>query len=1015
MSIYLDNILFETDETDVMFKKNYEFIMEILKGKSEQDLTDALNYHSCRNADTHETIQTGLLFALLVEKTVSKSLFVRLNAISRDGLGGVINRVVFLVLKKWDRLTDKTKKRITWLCRELISNGLVDSDKLVNVLLRQCMSGDISPNNIFLTESMLSILDENREWLSRNTMTLRISVYSFVRLMSDHLLPLLKNLLLREVQFIKWCLDNYWLSDLIHIGRDLIRNLLMIAKIPEISIFIQGISKYKNFCAIEGNKYTGVRDSDKNFNVAVPTSETDMTTILFTPTPKFYIISRLTPEIEIKISFILNKVKFGNQKRYQDWFSDSFFLNNENQSIRTDIIRYICSVIHPTNEMLSSNLTPRWAVIGWILMTTTNNVALANAKLALFFDCYFFNQQKDSIMSIEPTVLVMINSIRQRPAMYETLLDFMLQSTVNFWKDGRNLVIKGMRDSLKYLVDMKVIMHAKMIFSSSFYQNENLVKLAKYIFNFIDFDKTLGSKSIVTETKPPEPIKKAEEPVPSELDNPANFSDDESIILVPDEKTCNLKKFELTLRFKKFIKPNIIEMLDKLKFASDCNFYKNFSMINTKVISAKSNYKWILTVVMNIVLKNKTDLYLSQIKNIAKIILCLISIDLGEFINPSLNLDKPLIIFFDFMTNFLRENANIEFIQEFYKLEKNIYQSVENTTEILNNLPSNVQTTLKIFSVLFTEIYKLNDYIGYWYLYYTFKQISTSENSHVYIFYEIYNINFNASCEMEYPYNKQTFLIASKSQKLLGVSDFLINDVENLSLSNPKLLIDLIPTLFIYYKNTCCGNTFILHSILSCINVEEFATIENCSYLGFEYFDESTIVPVLIFFYTSSVSFIEKIFIWKLFETFNFAISLVFIQDLIQIDCSLLYGNLTSYLKRQFPDIQLLKFLFTRQFTVGQDTFINIVSCAITYWCVFWKNSIFDNVLFQFATLLYQTNTKDFDQIQLFLNVLLNSSTHTKFLLHYQHNTTLSLIIKNLLDIKSDYYIAYSLLFKMFI
>ena len=43
----------------------------------------------------------------------------------------------------------------------------------------------------------------------------------------------------------------------------------------------------------------------------------------------------------------------------------------ESQSLRCDLIRYICCVFHPSNELLCSDIIPRWAVIGWLLQTCT--------------------------------------------------------------------------------------------------------------------------------------------------------------------------------------------------------------------------------------------------------------------------------------------------------------------------------------------------------------------------------------------------------------------------------------------------------------------------------------------------------------------------------------------------------------------------------------------------------------------------------------------------------------------
>ena len=121
-------------------------------------------------------------------------------------------------------------------------------------------------------------------------------------------------------------------------------------------------------------------------------------------------------------------MRFGQQKRYQDWFQKQYLSTAESQSLRCDLIRYICGVVHPSNEVLSSDILPRWAIIGWLLTTCTvrrrglrpsaagpapaptrlsarflclqSNVAASNAKLALFYDWLFFNPEKDSIMNI---------------------------------------------------------------------------------------------------------------------------------------------------------------------------------------------------------------------------------------------------------------------------------------------------------------------------------------------------------------------------------------------------------------------------------------------------------------------------------------------------------------------------------------------------------------------------------------------------------------------------------------
>ena len=53
------------------------------------------------------------------------------------------------------------------------------------------------------------------------------------------------------------------------------------------------------------------------------------------------------------------------------FFLFQYLATPESQSLRCDLIRYICCVFHPSNELLCSDIIPRWAVIGWLLQTCT--------------------------------------------------------------------------------------------------------------------------------------------------------------------------------------------------------------------------------------------------------------------------------------------------------------------------------------------------------------------------------------------------------------------------------------------------------------------------------------------------------------------------------------------------------------------------------------------------------------------------------------------------------------------
>ena len=176
-----------------------------------------------------------------------------------------------------------------------------------------------------------------------------------------------------------------------------------------------------------------------------------------TRTPRKFLVSRITPEMEKKLSFLTQNVQFGTHQRYEVWFQKSYLSSPESQSLRPDLIRYIISVVHPSNEILQSNVMPRWAVIGWLLTTCTNQITSANVKLALFFDWFFFSPDIDSIMNLEPAVLVMHHSIKQHPQVTATLLDFLARMVRNFLPSSSEHVLQSVTAALQNVKEKGVL------------------------------------------------------------------------------------------------------------------------------------------------------------------------------------------------------------------------------------------------------------------------------------------------------------------------------------------------------------------------------------------------------------------------------------------------------------------------------------------------------------------------------------------------------------------------------
>ncbi|XP_054723602.1 integrator complex subunit 3-like, partial [Uloborus diversus] len=201
----------------------------------------------------------------------------------------------------------------------------------------------------------------------------------------------------------------------------------------------------------------------------------------------------------------------------------------ECQTLHCNLIRFICGVIHPSNEVLCSEIIPRWAVIGWLLTTCTSNVAASSAKLSLFHDWLFYDPEKDSIMNIEPAILVIYHSVRWHPVITATLLDFLCRIMPNFCLTFKAQVKQGIYTSLCQILEKWVLPSISTFFDSSKLDAELQILLRETFPEFcfltgIKIDKTLRDSSELM-------IKTNHTSVVNNTEHEAQFSEDDDIPL----------------------------------------------------------------------------------------------------------------------------------------------------------------------------------------------------------------------------------------------------------------------------------------------------------------------------------------------------------------------------------------------------------------------------------------------------------------------------------------------------
>ncbi|XP_041259954.1 integrator complex subunit 3 [Onychostruthus taczanowskii] len=427
----------------------------------------------------------------------------------------VLNKINHILMEKYLKLQDtcRTQVRAPWdpLCFPPAFPG-----------------GDVTAKNIWLAENVLEILTEQREWVLKSSLLVAMAVYTYLRLIVDHHgTAALQALRQKEVEFCVSLLRERFM-DCFMIGRDLVRLLQNVARIPEFEQLWKDILHNPQ---VLSSQFTGVLQ------------------LLQSRTSRKFLACRLTPDMETKLLFMTSRVRFGQQKRYQDWFQRQYLSTPDSQSLRCDLIRYICGVVHPSNEVLSSDILPRWAIIGWLLTTCTSNVAASNAKLALFYDWLFFNPEKDSIMNIEPAILVMHHSMKPHPAITATLLDFMCRIIPNFYPPLEAHVRQGVFNSLTHIVEKRVLAHLAPLFDNPKLDKELRAMLREKFPEFC--------------SSPSPPIEvKIEEPVPMEMENHLEKDDgcydNAEAAFSDDEEELNSKGKKREFRFHP-IKESIVE------------------------------------------------------------------------------------------------------------------------------------------------------------------------------------------------------------------------------------------------------------------------------------------------------------------------------------------------------------------------------------------------------------------------------------------------------------------------
>ncbi|GAB4835268.1 hypothetical protein Ancab_000177 [Ancistrocladus abbreviatus] len=386
-------------------------------------------------------LNRAIIYGVLCDTHMANTYMKHLHAIVSDGFCIFVKLLVQITDELYSKMVESVRVQLIWVTSVMIDVGGIGFGNLLVSLLRQIISGDCSEGNLWLSFELVALLMSKWDLiLDEEPFVLTSALYTYLRLLADHYRlpsnPRSGELKQKEIEFcVRTLREQFHLC--MKIGRDLMRLLQDLIHISEFRVI------WKDLLLNPGS---------------FKTSEfSDVSLIYRVRTSSRYHLLRVTPEMESQLRFLLTYVKLGSQKRHQAWFSRKFLFSPERETLICDIVRFICCGHHPSNEIIHSDVIPRWAVIGWLLKCCRKRHVEANVKLSLFYDWLFFDDTVDNIMNIEPAMLLMVNSIPRYVDMTHELLEFLILLVENYDVERKNIIFKGVSSALDILVRKGVI------------------------------------------------------------------------------------------------------------------------------------------------------------------------------------------------------------------------------------------------------------------------------------------------------------------------------------------------------------------------------------------------------------------------------------------------------------------------------------------------------------------------------------------------------------------------------
>eukprot|EP00474_Spongospora_subterranea_P003033 CRZ03491.1 hypothetical protein [Spongospora subterranea] len=355
-------------------RQNYDKLSKIIASKNAADVQSLLIKEK-----NITDVYKGLLYSVLIGHEHSEKSFSCIRAITLDNFTGFSNILFELCEKKFPNLLPGPANKVFSMLDVFLSLEVSAIEPCIICLFRQISLGSSISQTITNTTHLFSLSQKYKSYIVTRPPLLQMTMWHFLRIVPE--LAPDQQLQIAVASFVSQLILDHpqdWRS----LGRDA-------ARIAQ-TVF---------------GAYPPIKSSLDGLRLSFDRQ-----------TPFSFLQSRLTPDMEEKIMFLLHEVPLGGQLRYLGWINSKFVRGAE--SYLFDLIRYLCCLPRP----IKSRGTSLWMILGWFIKTYRQSSFISSLCRVSLLDWIYFRSGDDA-GRLECCLLLMLNSTKNYPDITQLLLD----------------------------------------------------------------------------------------------------------------------------------------------------------------------------------------------------------------------------------------------------------------------------------------------------------------------------------------------------------------------------------------------------------------------------------------------------------------------------------------------------------------------------------------------------------------------------------------------------------------